>query len=54
MFPLRALALPLLATIPFALIKVSSLSLSPTDVQGGAASTATVTLDATPPPPACG
>ena len=49
MFSLRALGYPLLATVPFALIKVSSLTLSPTDVQSGAASTATVTLDANPP-----
>lgn len=45
-----ALVLPMLGSILFALVGVSSLSLSPTDVQSGAASTATVTLDATPPP----
>lgn len=49
MFPLRALGYPLLATVAFALIKVSAISLSPTDVQSGVASTATVTLDAAPP-----
>lgn len=48
MSQLMALGLPLLASILFALAEVSSLSLSPTDVQSGAASTATVTLDATP------
>lgn len=49
MFPLLALGLPVLASIVFAQAEVSSLSLSPTDVASAAASTATVTLDATPP-----
>lgn len=52
MFPPMALGLPVLASIVFAQAEVSSLSLSPTDVASGAASTATVTLDPTPPPAA--
>ena len=49
MFPRMALGLAVIAPTLFALIEVSSLSLSPTDVQSGLASTATVTLDVASP-----
>jgi len=49
MFPLMSLGLSVLVLMLFGLAGVSSLSLSPTDVQSGSTSTATVTLDAVPP-----
>jgi hypothetical protein len=55
--PLRAaclgivLAVPVLAPAALALVTVHSLSLSPTEVQSGARSTGTLTLDATPSSP---
>lgn len=48
MLRLMPLGLPLLVPLLFATVEVTSLSLSPTDVQSGAASIATVTLGATP------